>query len=624
MDEFRSVTHKPSDPRVVPLLLVTGMALSHSLKTHGFRLSTGWVLRLTMVIAAAGRFTFAASHPPGVSYPLRSADLQPSGLAQPLPSTRRYVLVWKDQLIPDSYSEVWKQWVVTHYVGTQKLFRRQIDDYRSRNPNFLMLVYHLAYGLNGADQPNPVGNITGPDSFGQEDTDTFTPWVAAHGINREAAYQHFANPPSTSTRVSYPDPFWLMDISSSEWRSYLFDSLLQWQAFPTTHATGVFLDVAFPPWYSYQPNDWWAGPAGDGSREGLRNWWNPRALDYFNAMRAAFAPSSDHPRYLVIPNTDALVDGIDEPAFLQGTDGVFTENWQAIGANSGDWNLSTRRVLQYVTSQGKVWMIDVTSEASNLSQSLRELLIGTYFLIRNGTSYVMFGNELSWYPEYELDLGGYQSEPPSDLEALRVSGQGGSAGGLYARTYQSGVVLVNSSDGALQYSLGTAMKRATWSGGGAIDAAANPPSYSLTYDQDVAAGNITVAARSVLFLRDPTGAPPPGVEGPVNGADGGSPDGGDAGHPSDGGWPDGGPLGTGSGGATLTGGACDSTHGFSLAAVVLSLLALLSRLRGSPARCQSRFAQARPMVAGARARPAGHWLDVLRVRQVGHLDDRVV
>ncbi len=435
-----------------------------------------WPLCLAMLIAMSGEFAFAGSHPPGVSYPLKPADFQPSGLAQPLPSTRRYVLVWKDQLIPDGYSEAWKQWVVTHYVGTQKLFRRQIDDYRSRNANFLMLVYHLAYGLNGADQTNPVGNITGPDTFGQEDTDTFTPWVASHGINREAAYQHFGAPPSSSTRVSYPDPFWLMDISSAEWRSYLFDSLLQWQAFPTAHATGTFLDVAFPPWYSYQPNGWWAGPAGDGSREGLRTWWNPRARDYFNAMRAAFAPTLNHPRYLVIPNTDALVDNTDEPAFLDGTDGVFTENWQAIGAGPGDWNLSTRRVLQYATSQSKVWMIDVTQEATALPQSLRELLIGTYFLIRNGTSYIMFGNELSWYPEYELDLGGYQSEPPSDLEALRVAGAGGEAGGLYLRTYERGMVLVNSSNQALSYSLSAPMKRAVWSGGGVIDANANPPS----------------------------------------------------------------------------------------------------------------------------------------------------
>ena len=117
-----------------------------------------------------------------------------------------------------------------------------------------MLVYHLAYGLNGADQSNPVGNITGPNKYGQEDTDSFTPYVAAHSLTRENAYQHGTNTGYTNDRIYYPDPFWLMNIDSSEWRSYLFDTLITWQGYPATKATGVFLDVAFHPWYHYKPD----------------------------------------------------------------------------------------------------------------------------------------------------------------------------------------------------------------------------------------------------------------------------------------------------------------------------------------------------------------------------------
>ncbi|HZS39454.1 MAG TPA: putative glycoside hydrolase, partial [Polyangia bacterium] len=460
-----------------------------------------------------GALARAASFPPGVTYPLTPAALQPSGLAQPLPSTRRYVLVWKDQLIPDSYSSGQIDFVVTHYVGTQKLFKRQIDSYRVSNPNFLMLTYHLAYGLNGADQANPVGNITAADVYGQEDTDTFTPYVAAHSITRENAYQHSANPGTTANRVSYPDPYWLMDISSTEWRSYTFDTLLQWQSFPSANATGVFLDVAFPPWYNYSPAMWWAVPAGDGTRAGLDAWWQPRARAYFDAMRTAFAPTAQHPRYLVIPNPDALVDGTDEPAFLDGTDGVFTENWQAVTASPGDWNLSARRICRYVTGAGKVWMADVTTAGTSLSQADREFLIGSYFVLRNGTSYVMFGNgDLTWYPEYEIDLGGYVAEPPSDLESLRVAGAGGASGGLYARDYVRGVALVNSSSGALAYTVASPMKRAAWSGGGVVAGDGSLPQETLTYDVDVPAGTLMVPARSTVILRDPAGAPPPGEE----------------------------------------------------------------------------------------------------------------
>ncbi|HEX7670854.1 MAG TPA: hypothetical protein VF395_14765, partial [Polyangiaceae bacterium] len=57
---------------------------------------------VTAVLFGAASFSVGASaapsHPAGVTYPLTPAAVQPSGLAQVLPSTRRYVLVWKDQL----------------------------------------------------------------------------------------------------------------------------------------------------------------------------------------------------------------------------------------------------------------------------------------------------------------------------------------------------------------------------------------------------------------------------------------------------------------------------------------------------------------------------------------------
>ena len=548
------------------------------------------LLTLALSGVLLGSPAHADSHPAGVSYPLRPASAQPSGLAQPLPSTRRYVLVWKDQLIPDGYTAAQVDWVVTHYVGTQKLFQRQIDAYRAKNPNFLMLVYHLAFGLNGADQTNPVGNVTGPNTFGQEDTDTFTPWVAATGATRENAYQHFTTPASVSTRVSYPDPYWLMDVSATEWRTYVEQTLLTWAGYPSSKATGFFLDVAFPPWYQYSPDTWWTGPAGGSSRQALLAWWSPRAQSYFDALRTTFQPSSGHPRYLVIPNPDALVDGTDEPAYLAGTDGVFTENWEAILSGPGDWNLSVRRIAQYVTSQGKVWMAD-TQPATGLTLDQRALLIGTFLLIRNGTSYIMFGGgDLSWYPEYELDLGGYVDEPPVDIESLRVAGTGGASGGLYARPHVAGLVLVNSSAGTLGYTLPTAMNQAAWSGGGLIASDATEAPQSLSYAQSVGPGSISVPARSVLVLRSLSGPPPAGVE-PGDGSDGGTDGGTDAGS----GGPDGGSSGPDGGSSNPDGGSsgpidptvtgscgCSSGGGDFLPGLALVALALLRRRGGRP------------------------------------------
>jgi hypothetical protein len=538
-------------------------------------------LRVCVVGLLVAASAEAASHPPGVAYPLKPAAIQPAGLAQPLPSTRRYVLVWKDQLIPDAYSPALVDWVTTHYVGTQKLFQRQIDLYRQKNPNFLHLTYHLAYGLNGADQANPVGNITGANTYGQEDTDTFTPWVQKSGAAREPMYQHS----SGTTRVSYPDPFWLMDVASNDWRAYVEQTLLAWMAFPSAKSTGVFLDVAFYPWFDYSPATWWAVPAGGSTREELKAWWDPRAQAYFDALRAAFAPANGHPRYLVVPNVDAMVDATDEYAFLAGADGAFTENWQAITASPGDWNLSARRVAQYVTSKGKLWMVDVTN--AGISAADRALLIGTFLLLRNGTSYIMFdGGDLSWYPEYEIDLGGYATEPPDDIEALRVAGNGKAEGGLYARPHVAGVVLVNSSASTQTYTVPSPMKQAEWSGGGKVDANGNESAETLTYTKDVPAGPLDVPARSVVVLRVPAGAPPPGVEpGDVSGGEEGPPPQDDAGAIADATFPaadgqatEAGAADTGGSSSSSSGCACRQGPANGADAWPFVLAALLSRI----------------------------------------------
>lgn len=503
---------------------------------------------IACVLCAAGA-ALADSHPKGVTYPLTPAAIQPSGLAQPLPSTRRYVLIWKDQLADavQSISAAQKQFIVTHYVGTQKVFQNQIDEYRAMNPNFLVLVYHLAYGLNGADQANPVGNITGPNAFGQEDTDVFTPYVNAHSLARENAYQH----DGASTRVSYPDPFWLMDVTSPEWTQYMADTMTTWaHTFATTQADGFFFDVAFHPWYQYTPATWWSTFAGGSSHTALATWWNPRAKQYFDALRAAFAPTASHARYLIIPNPDALVD--EEPEFLDSTDGVFTENWQTIAAG-GDWPDSLRRICRYATSAGKVWMADVTATGTSLSMQDREYLIGSYLLVRNGTSYIMFGNsDITWYPEYEIDLGGYLAEPPLDIEQLKV-------GGLYERDYVAGVVYVNPSATAQTANVPKAMKRATWTGGGDVDAQGNLPAYTLSYTTDVPAGPLSVPPYSAVILQDPALVPPPGVEP-------GGPD------------SDGPPIGGGDlprRGSDKPSGCCDAS-GTPDASIVLVLLVLLA------------------------------------------------
>jgi len=261
---------------------------------------------------------------------------------------------------------------------------------------------------------------------------------------------------------------------------------------------------------------------GGASRQALDTWWMPRAQAYFQALRTAFAPSAQHPRYLVIPNPDSLDDGTDEPTFLQGTDGVFTENWQNAIGDPTDWNLTVRRICQYVTGAAKVWMTDSTADVTGMPQGQRDMFIGTYMLIRNSTSYVMLLPGLYWYPEYEIDLGGYMDEPPTDIEQLKVAGAGGASGGLYARQEVAGTVLVNSSAGALTYNVPAPMMQAQWSGGGSVGSDGTEATQSLTYTTSVPAGPLSVPAATAIILRSPNGVPPAGVEPGSAPGDGGS------------------------------------------------------------------------------------------------------
>src|SRR5260221_551915 len=63
-----------------------------------------------------------------------------------VPSTKRYNMVWADQLYGLPAGKI--EFVAKNYVGTQKIFNYQAADYRTFNSNFLILAYHLALGLN--------------------------------------------------------------------------------------------------------------------------------------------------------------------------------------------------------------------------------------------------------------------------------------------------------------------------------------------------------------------------------------------------------------------------------------------------------------------------------------------
>lgn len=227
-------------------------------------------------------------------------------------------------------------------------------------------------------------------------------------------------------------------------------------------------------------------------------------------------------------------------------------------------------------------MADVTKSGGSLMQSEREMIVGTHLLLKNGTSYIMIGNgDLTWWPEYEMDLGWYLAEPPADLETLKVAGQGGSTGGLYARQYVAGTVLVNSSASAQTYNVSGPMKRVSFSGGGKVDANGIQAAQTLDATTDVPVGPLMIPARSVVVLRAAS-VPPPGDEGPTSGGDGGfkpPPDAVADGPPPDGGRFPSDTGGSGGCGCTTMTAANASAPGIAALAALLMLARARSRAR---------------------------------------------
>jgi Hypothetical glycosyl hydrolase family 15 len=69
----------------------------------------------------------------------------------------------------------------------------------------------------------------------------------------------------------------------------------------------------------------------------------------------------------------------------------------------------------------------------------RGFVLGSYLLVKGSHTFLNMdiGSVAQWFPEYGVSLGPAVSPPPASIDALRVSG------GLYARSFAHGVVVVN-------------------------------------------------------------------------------------------------------------------------------------------------------------------------------------
>ena len=460
------------------------------------------------------------SWPPGGQQPSPYALLLPDNRF--VPSSKRFNLVWADQFFGLPAGQI--EFVAKNYTGTQKIFDYQANDYRAFNPNFMVLTYHLALGLNPQhhdDCPQPhtsqgsgfIG-VVAPAGFVSEWNTYFIPWLAANSIpvgsnQYEQMFQHY-DALDTAHRVWHSDPYWLMNPDNNDWRTYMGEQCVSWMS--GNENEGCFLDVSVETMTGglYHPNqndpmpvnfNWYISPHGPlgytiNTLADFANYMNARYTGYYQYLYTYF--HSAQVDYLMMPNVDQMITGWYDPAWLDGTsgetiDGAMMESFG--NATGSDMYLSLDRGLRHITGRGKI----LIAQFYNNTQPERYRRIGMYMLIKNENSFVnIVDGNVNWFPEYEIDLGD-QSIIPANINPLRVAGSGSNS--LFKRDYANGTVLCNTSSNTMNYTLsGNGWNRVVTSGGGTVNSLGQISAQNIQLVP--VSGSISVNSSDCVILKN--------------------------------------------------------------------------------------------------------------------------
>jgi hypothetical protein len=423
-----------------------------------------------------------------------------------LPTSKSVPLIWPDQLNIDPSNTAQNQFIASHYVGSQKLTVRLSQAIRDHNPNFLVLQYHKAYGVD------IQGNIVGPNTWANDMETTFDPWVASHTTpacrDPENYFLHYNNI-SAATRVQHYFnnimEFYLANPTSQCWIEYIINVTVS--RCQSINFDGVFFDVAYFPYYEYEPGYrsggpmWfeyppWNWPSIPSDPPTVANNWNAWVVPYWAAVHAGLHAGSLN--YLVLPNPDKLITSWYLDVYLNSTDGAFVEGFFSDVYDS-DWQLAAGRVLRFITGRSTNKVMIAQPYPSTMAERIWSM--GNYLLLRNSKSYLSYGSCTCWYPEWELNLGDYESEPPDLLSDMLNN--------VYFRKYTNGLVLVNPTSNSQQYTLDRTYYQVSFWGGGQVDSNGVPPPYNITIDTTPLTGTVTVPSRSALILSSQPTPPPP-------------------------------------------------------------------------------------------------------------------
>jgi hypothetical protein len=372
-----------------------------------------------------------------------------SALTKPAQTTDT-IRVFSDQL-PDGLSPGLLDFAATHYAGAQKLGASLTAALKVRNPSFFMIQYRLGLGLGRTTQIR----------F----DDTWRPEWPAHPQGRW--FYHYMG-----SRVFQKTWGWyLMNPDDASWRAYYIAQLRKQVA--TTRADGAFLDSMSVP-NAFGANTFTPKlPAIDvpwelGWTKRIERW-----LPY--VQRRLGKP--------VVVNAGSWVTTRDRTSYA-GAAGVMIEGF-ATGLEPADWELELKRALGLVR-RDKIVICQSYPDPADVQARMFDL--GSYLLIKGAHTYVNFANgiRVSWFPEYEIDLGA-PVDPPGRRRDQDV----------FVRRFAKGLVIVNPGGGTVRYGFQSPVNRVTPVGGGAVPDSGRLPGWSLSSS---ATSTVTVGPRQAAVL----------------------------------------------------------------------------------------------------------------------------
>jgi hypothetical protein len=416
------------------------------------------------------------THPDSSSdAPLHHSDTGPGGDALPsgrsFPDTNATLSILADQLPAMNAAQL--GFAASHYVGTQKQLLPVTQALRAKNPNFLVLHYHLAiwqsaptvdFIVDGVSWGNDYPTVTKHD-------DWF--WLDATG-------QRVA---------SSADGKLLMNVTVPGFQSYWLSSLSTQVADGDYDA--IFFDSASPALLQGECSSADPRLAGTAARDtSFTELGNTTWIEAWQTWISALSTSLAARGIPLIPNTGAFITGWDDTNYGL-TPGIFSEGFAGTGFAESDWQASTNELL-LLASKDKI-MILQNYLSSPTDVATRLYYLGNYLLVKGHHTYLdYFANgPLEWYPEWNVDLGAPTSAATTDVSKLL-------SGGVYRRDFAKGVVLVNPSPSPVTVALGKSYELVTPTGGGAVDAS-GAASGNLSTG---AVTSVVVAPTSAAILLD--------------------------------------------------------------------------------------------------------------------------